>query len=156
MNCLDSARLKEGFRTITNVGSVDETRSLGKKVGSTLKPGAVVALFGDLGAGKTTFVQGLLKGLNIEEIATSPSFVIINEYKIPKTNNSLFHMDLYRLNDDSEIEDIGISDIFNSDSIAVIEWAEKIKDRLPDGCVKIYFDVISETERRITLEGIDI
>ena len=141
------------MQTITNAGSPSETRKLGEELGRDLKPGSVVALLGDLGAGKTTFVQGLARGLNISEIVTSPTFVIVNEYKIPDKKSSLYHIDLYRTDDISQISDLGFQDIFNTDSIVVIEWAEKAQNLLPDGCIKVNFKVISETERQIEIVG---
>lgn len=135
-----------------NAGSPSKTRLLGRDLAGQLKPGDVVALYGDLGAGKTTFVQGILQGLGISDNATSPSFVIINEYQVKEKNYSVYHLDLYRLEDISEIEDLGIDDIMKNGSILIIEWAEKMKELLPKDCVKIYFEITGENEREIRIE----
>lgn len=140
--------------TITNAGSAEETRRFAEKFAESLKPGDIVALFGQLGSGKTTFIQGLSKGLGINNFVTSPSFVIINEYPLCKSGKdiSFYHIDLYRLEGTSEIEDLGIEELFGKDSIIAIEWAEKAQDILPPGCKRIRFEFISDSERRITFE----
>ena len=143
-----SGRSREEQQTITNTGSSNETRKLGIELGKGLKAKETVALFGDLGSGKTTFAQGVAEGLGIAEFVTSPSFVIINEYK---TGSGLpfYHIDLYRTDSLSQVEDLGISDLFKRDSIVLIEWAEKAKGLLPENCRKVRFEFISENERRI-------
>ena len=135
-----------------NAGSPSETRLLGRQFSSGIRPGDVVALYGGLGAGKTTFVQGMLQGLGISDNATSPSFVIMNEYPLKEKGISLYHLDLYRLDTIDDITDIGIEDILNKNSILVIEWAEKMGDLLPEGCVKIYFEMTGESQREIRIE----
>lgn len=113
--------------------------------------GDVVALFGDLGSGKTTFVQGVAAGLDICDFVTSPSFVIINEYKT-QSGMPFFHIDLYRTDNIMQIEDLGISDVFDQNAVVMIEWAEKAKALLPDKCKKVHFEFISENERRIKID----
>lgn len=138
-----------------NAGSPEETRQAGRDLAKKLRLGDTVALFGDLGAGKTTFTQGIFEGLGIKENATSPSFVIINEYKIPVRAQYfaplLYHIDLYRLDEITQIEDLGIGDLINDNAITVIEWAEKMGGLLPEGCVKIYFETVGENEREIKI-----
>lgn len=104
----------------------EETMLLGKKIGEKLKPGDVLTLEGDLGAGKTTFTKGLAKGLGIEKTVNSPTFTIIKEYegKIP-----LYHMDVYRLEDSDE--DLGFDEYFEGNGVTVVEWAHFIEDQLP-------------------------
>jgi len=139
------------LQTITNAGSAQETRDLGKKFAGSLKPGDVIALFGQLGSGKTTFIQGLSKGLGIDNFVTSPSFVIINEYPLNNRGQktSFFHIDLYRMDSAGEIEDLGITDLFNDRSIVAIEWAEKAGMLLPENCKKVHFNFVSENEREV-------
>jgi len=131
----------------------DETHSLGKLVGSLLVPGDVVAITGELGAGKTTFIKGLAEGTGVSDFVSSPSFVIINEYsgKIP-----FFHVDLYRLNDLSEIEDIAIEEYFERKGIVAIEWAEKLKSLLPGKHIKIDIEATNESERKFIFTEIGI
>ena len=107
-----------------------ETADLGKKIGAMLPEGVVICLYGDLGAGKTLFVQNLARGMGIDEDVTSPTFNIMNVYegRLP-----LYHFDLYRLEQEYELEDIGFFDyVEESDGIVVIEWADKFADCLPE------------------------
>ena len=108
-------------------------------------------MFGDLGSGKTTFVQGAAAGLGIRGFVTSPSFVIINEYKT-QSGILFFHIDLYRTENILQIEDLGISELFSRDAVVMIEWAEKARTLLPKKCKKIYFEFISENERGINID----
>ncbi|MCF8067341.1 MAG: tRNA (adenosine(37)-N6)-threonylcarbamoyltransferase complex ATPase subunit type 1 TsaE [Desulfobacterales bacterium] len=105
--------------------SIEETQFLGKRIGEHLSASTVIAMTGDLGSGKTCFVQGLARGLDVPDdcYVTSPTYTLINEYpgRLP-----LFHVDLYRLEHIDDIEDIGLYDIFNINSIIAIEWAERL------------------------------
>lgn len=134
-------------------GNWQQTKSVGKEFAKLLNPGDVIALFGELGSGKTTFIQGLAEGLGIETFVTSPSFVIINEYPCFKDGKKLsfFHVDLYRLENENDIENLGLVDLFNENSIVAIEWAEKSQKFLPKQCKKIYFEFISENEREVKI-----
>jgi tRNA threonylcarbamoyladenosine biosynthesis protein TsaE len=131
--------------------SREETVKLGVKIAKALKPGDVVALSGPLGAGKTTLIQGIAKGLGIHNYVTSPTFTLINEFK---GRIDLNHVDLYRLNDVSEAEDIAIEDYFEGKGITVIEWAEKIKEILPKNAKHIDIKILGEEKREIKTHGI--
>lgn len=143
--------------------SAEDTQKLGEKIGSSLKGGEIIALSGDLGSGKTTFMQGLGRALGLERII-SPTFIIMRSYVVnhlsaqagqTSTINHLFHLDLYRLekNADKELQALGIEDFWNRpDNIVVIEWAEYAKAFLPANTKWIMFENISETQRRITYE----
>lgn len=124
---------KEIFKT----ESPDETQALGEKLGQTLKQGDVIALIGDLGTGKTCLTQGIARGIGIapNEIVSSPSYILINEYSgaIP-----IYHIDLYRLENSEEIAELGLSEYVEGDGICIIEWAERMADALPDTCIKIH------------------
>lgn len=141
-------------RKVTELGNTEYTRSaaetveLGCMIGKALKPNDVIALIGPLGAGKTTFVQGVALGLGIKDYITSPTFIIINEHlgRIP-----LYHIDLYRLEDQASIEDLGIEEYFTKGGVCVIEWAERLGELLPEEAKKIELQVISEDERQINL-----
>lgn len=131
-----------------------ETHELGRKFGSSLKGGEVVALFGDLGSGKTTFVQGVASGLHIKSRIISPTFIIMRVYPIPHSQKELYHVDLYRLegNLSEEIENIGLTDVWGkSDAIVLIEWSEKISDLLPENVIKIKFEHVKDDERKIEM-----
>ncbi|MFH1684099.1 MAG: tRNA (adenosine(37)-N6)-threonylcarbamoyltransferase complex ATPase subunit type 1 TsaE [Candidatus Margulisiibacteriota bacterium] len=126
--------------------SAEETVELGKKIGAYLLPNEVIALTGTLGAGKTTLIQGIAQGIGVKDYVTSPTFIIINEYngRIP-----FFHVDLYRLNNVDEIEDLGIEEYFTRGGACVIEWAEKLKELKPGNVKTIEIEIVSETERKI-------
>lgn len=128
--------------------SPKETQALGEKLGKTLKQGDVIALVGDLGTGKTCLTQGIARGVGIAsgEVVNSPSYILINEYSGAMP---IYHIDLYRLENNEEIAELGLSEYMESDGICVIEWAERMADALPDTCIKIYItlaDTSHDTE----------
>lgn len=135
---------------VTETRSASETRSLARKIAAKLKKGDVLALTGPLGAGKTTFIQGLAEGLKVKEAVTSPTFVLINEYqgRLP-----LYHIDLYRLEDPEQIEELGLDEYFEKEGITVIEWADRLGKELPEDVKAIKIDPISENERKIYLSS---
>ena len=105
--------------------SANDTLILGEKIGRHLEAGDIVFLFGDLGAGKTTLTQGIARGLGVakEEYVRSPTFTLVNQYKgkVP-----VFHIDLYRIASSHELEELGLEEVFSSEGIAIVEWAEKL------------------------------
>ena len=111
-----------------------ETREIGFKLGKLLKPGSIVCLIGDLGAGKTTMTQSLAEALEVDDYITSPTFTIVNQYegKMP-----LYHFDVYRIGCSEEMYDIGFEEYINGDGVCIIEWANIIEDILPDEYLKI-------------------
>ncbi len=133
--------------------SQEETIELGKKIGSKLKSGAVVALDGDLAAGKTYLTKGIALGLDITEEVNSPTFTIISEYS---GKYRLYHMDVYRLENSDDFLDIGGEDLLYGDGICVIEWSKKIKDILPKNTIFIEISVNPDSSRTITITGMEI
>ena len=133
----------ENRNEIFKTESPDETQALGEKLGKTLKQGNVIALIGDLGTGKTCLTQGIARGVGIasDEIVSSPSYILINEYNgtVP-----IYHIDLYRLENSTEIAELGLSEYVEGDGICIIEWAERMADALPDTCIKIHI-TLAET-----------
>lgn len=129
--------------------SDQETLLYGRALGELVQPGSVIGLFGDLGAGKTCFIKGLAYGLSRipEAEVTSPTFTILQEYEGPVP---LYHFDAYRLSGIDDLEAIGFEDYINSQGVSVIEWADRIADALPDECLRIAIDYISEARRRFT------
>src|ERR1700704_105160 len=120
-------------RTITTHSEI-ETAAAGRDLASRLSAGSVVLLFGDLGAGKTAFVRGLAEGLGIPaENVSSPTFTIMQEYRGGRL--PLFHVDLYRLNDSHEVDDLGVDEIA-ADGVLAVEWGEKLRE-VPDGAIGI-------------------
>ena len=128
----------------------DETQKLGKTIGKWIEHPLVIGLSGDLGSGKTAFVQGLAEGLEVpdEYYITSPTFTLINEYpgRFP-----LFHIDLYRLDGISDLEDIGLDELLYGQAVIAIEWAEKISDDLPAEHLTMTFKITDDDYRRISL-----
>jgi tRNA threonylcarbamoyladenosine biosynthesis protein TsaE len=127
--------------------SPDETHALGERLGRVLAAGDVVALSGDLGAGKTAFVQGLARGLAVRSArVASPSFTIVNEHagRVP-----LFHVDLYRIGDAGELEEIGFRDYFGRGGVVAVEWFERAPELLPADRLEIRIVALAPTERRL-------
>ena len=143
---------EQGGFTVETTG-VEETRALGARLGTGLAGGDVLALAGDLGAGKTAFTQGIAAGLGIRAAVTSPTFVLINRYVAPD-GRVLQHADCYRLADaPAEMWDIGLTDLFAGDDIVVIEWADRISGLLPDEYLEITFAYLDENRRQLRFQG---
>jgi tRNA threonylcarbamoyladenosine biosynthesis protein TsaE len=125
-----------------------QTQEFAGNLARKFDQGKIVALYGDLGAGKTTFVQGFAKGLGIEKRIISPTFVILRSYVGKKFN--FHHIDLYRLDSEQDIIDQGILDLFDDPkNIIAIEWAEKMEKILPKNLIKITLKYMNEKEREI-------
>jgi len=132
--------------------SVKETKKLGEKIGALLQAVTVLALTGDLGSGKTSFVQGLARGLEVpnDYYITSPSYTLINEYP---GRYPLFHVDLYRLEDPVDFEDIGLYDILDDNYVVAIEWADRIRRELLPDHVTIKFEISGDESREICISA---
>ena len=131
-----------------------ETFELGKTIGQNAKPGQIYCLDGDLGVGKTVFTQGFAKGLGIDEAINSPTFTIVQEYTEGRLN--LYHFDVYRINDVSEMDEIGYDEYFYSDGVCLIEWGSLISDILPDETIYINIEKSLDKGfdyRKITING---
>lgn len=130
--------------------SVDETQNLGQTLGGLIKQPLMIALIGDLGSGKTAFVQGLARGLDVaaDYYITSPTFTLINEYpgRLP-----LFHVDLYRLETVNDLEDIGLDELLYDQAVLAIEWADKMADNLSGEHLSMQFEIIDDDYRKISL-----
>ena len=138
--------------------SASETQKLGERLAHRLKGGEIVGLVGELGSGKTTFVQGLAKGLGIKKRIISPTFVFIRIYDMQlhetkrKTTGKLYHVDLYRIEKTEEVAGLGLEEIWSDPkNIVVIEWAEKIERILPQKAIKIYFEYVGENKRKVII-----
>jgi len=130
-----------------------DTREIGRRLGEKLKPGDVVCLFGDLGAGKTTMVKGIASAQGIEDRdITSASFTIIAEYETPVP---FYHIDLYRVTAD-EVADLGLYEYFGADGICVIEWAERAENEIPENSIKVKLIYTEDDCRDIELTGVTI
>ena len=127
-----------------------QTEAIGAALGKILPAGTVIAYRGDLGAGKTAFTRGLARGLGADDMVTSPTYTIVNEYlggRLP-----LFHFDMYRLASDDDLWDIGWEDYLDRNGVCAVEWSENVADALEDPLM-ITIEKTGEDSRRITLEG---
>lgn len=128
--------------------SAEATEAEGERLGRTLGPGAVVALTGELGAGKTCFVQGLVRGLGAAVRATSPTFVLVNEYKgrVP-----VHHVDAYRTDSMTELMDLGLLEMIGGEGVTLIEWADKLTPLLPPDTIHVHIAGLGDEPRTITI-----
>ncbi|MCD8219995.1 MAG: tRNA (adenosine(37)-N6)-threonylcarbamoyltransferase complex ATPase subunit type 1 TsaE [Ruminococcus sp.] len=125
--------------------------ALAEKVGARLRPGDVIAYFGDLGVGKTTFTRGLAKGMGLPDVISSPTFAIVQEYH--GEGLSLYHFDMYRVDGALDLESTGFYDYPLDEGIFAIEWSEHILEALPKNAISITLERLSDTARKITIEG---
>ena len=133
---------------IVHTSCEEETEACGRTLAESLRPGDVVALYGDLGAGKTAFVRGLAQGLGITESVSSPTFTIVNEYpgKTP-----LFHFDMYRLQGEEELFDIGWEDYLDRGGICALEWSERVEGAIGPDALRVTIRRLDDTRREITV-----
>ena len=129
--------------------SAEETIELGKSLSEFIEAGDIMTLDGDLAAGKTTFVKGILSGLNFENEVTSPTFTLINEYD---ASHRVIHMDCYRENNLQRWINLGIQDYFYSDDVKLIEWPEIISALIPKDRISIILTSVSEFKRKIYIK----
>ena len=133
---------------ITN--SPIETEKVGEALGKVLKPGAILAYEGDLGAGKTAFTRGLARGLGATEQVTSPTYTIVNEYLSGRM--PLFHFDMYRLASSDDLWDIGWEDYLERGGVCAVEWSENVADAM-EGAITVCIQKCGEESRKITITG---
>ena len=135
---------------IVETHAEEETEALGERRAKCLRAGAVVALYGDLGAGKTAFVRGMARGLDVHEPVSSPTFTIVNEYP---GDPALFHFDMYRLKNAEELYGIGWEDYLDRNGVVVTEWTENVEEAIPADAVRVTIDRTGDSDRRIRIEG---
>jgi tRNA threonylcarbamoyladenosine biosynthesis protein TsaE len=131
--------------------TAEETQEIARKLGRLVQRGDVLTLAGDLGAGKTTFTQGLGRGLGVKEPVSSPTFTIIKEYddgRIP-----LYHMDIYRLGEGALHEDLGYDDYFYGEGVAVVEWAHFLAELLPEDRIELTIRTREDGGRELSFAG---
>lgn len=135
--------------------SEKETYKFAKEFASKLKGGEVLCLIGDLGAGKTAFTKGLAQGLKVNNIITSPTFVLMKVYDADFKNiKKLAHIDAYRLNDAESLEQIGVADYFNDETcVTVVEWADRVKQIWPKDAIVIEFKILEGDSRELIIKN---
>jgi tRNA threonylcarbamoyladenosine biosynthesis protein TsaE len=129
--------------------SAVETETVGARLAANIRAGDVLALVGDLGAGKTQFVKGLARALGSHEVVTSPTFTLLHEYK----GNSLpiYHFDFYRIENVAALRAIGFDEVVFGNGVSIIEWADRFPDAIPARACWIKFEIVSEEQRRIAI-----
>ena len=141
---------------IIETKNAKETFQLGEKIGEKALPGQIYTLNGDLGVGKTVFTQGVASGLGIREPVNSPTFTILQEYEGGRL--PFYHFDVYRIGDIEEMEEIGYVDYFFGEGICLIEWAQLIKEILPENVISVTIEKNPAKDfdyRKITIEGLE-
>ena len=133
--------------------SAEQTEAAGERLAAALGPGDVVGLVGELGAGKTCFIQGLVRGLGATTRATSPTFVLINQYRgrLP-----IYHVDAYRTQSLAELWDLGVPELLQGDGVTVVEWADKLLPLLPAGTLEVRIAGVGDEPRTITMRRLDL
>ena len=134
--------------------SVEQTQALGRRLGALLQPGDVVALVGQLGAGKTYFVKGIAVGLGVadDRQVNSPTFVLVNEYtgRVP-----VHHLDVYRLGEPEELTAIGFDEMCTSGGVVIVEWADRVREVMPERTVWVEIEVTGAEEREMAVTSAD-
>ena len=140
---------KKRIEIITH--SPEETKALGQKIGQQLKPGAVIALTGELGSGKTVLVQGLAAGLDVpaDYYITSPTFTFINEYP---GRHPFYHVDLFRIENRDDLDEIGLLEILHGAGITAIEWADRLQEDISTGYLDIRLEIIDDETRKFFID----
>ena len=129
--------------------SAEETRAAGQRLGERLGPGTVVACIGELGVGKTCFLQGLARGLGVTGAVTSPTFVLVNQYRgrVP-----VYHLDAYRTDTLTELIDLGVEEMFHGDGVTLVEWADKLPALLPASAITVTISGLGDEPREIAID----
>jgi tRNA threonylcarbamoyladenosine biosynthesis protein TsaE len=134
--------------------SPQDTEAFGEQLATLLEPGSVIALSGGLGAGKTCLVKGIARALGVSENITSPTYTIINEYRLK--NCPLYHIDAYRLNGDEDFASTGAGDCFSTGGITIIEWSERVPGSIPPGAININIEISGPQSRIFRLGGLSL
>ena len=134
------------------INSLDDLQSAARTFIEALEEHTVVAFYGGMGAGKTTFVKALCEVLGIDDVVNSPTFSIVNEYRSDETGELVYHFDFYRINKLSEVYDMGYEDYFYSGALCLIEWPERMEDLLPGDAVVVHITEQPDGSRLLTTQ----
>lgn len=143
--------LKHTYKT----SSPEETIRLGEEIGRRLHGGDVLAYRGGLGVGKTTITRGISTGMGLGDEVTSPTFALVNEYRKRDCSLSLIHFDMYRITSAEDLETTGFYDHMDEEAVLAVEWSENIDEELPEDCIRLTINRLSEDERELVLETAD-
>lgn len=131
--------------------STKETEAIGRRLGAKLQPNEVVAMFGDLGAGKTAFTRGVTEGMQITAQVSSPTFALVNEYRTGE--KCLYHFDMYRINGWDDLYSTGYFDYLDTGAVLIIEWSENIETVLPENCIRVSIQKTDDENERVITVG---
>ena len=134
------------------IQSLEHIHEAAREFIAAMGDNTVFALYGKMGAGKTTFIKALCQELGVEDVVTSPTFAVINEYRSDIAGELIYHFDFYRIKKLEEVYDMGYEDYFYSGALCFIEWPELIEDVLPGDAVKVYIDELEDGSRKIHFE----
>lgn len=130
-----------------------QTERVGQRLGEQLLPGDLLLLIGTFGVGKTQLARGIVRGLGSDDLVTSPSFVLVNEYRAGHRwqHMAIYHVDLYRIAAEGELATIGLEELWSGDGVCLIEWPERVRSRIPADHLAVHIQHLSETKRRLRL-----
>ena len=136
------------------IQSLDHIHEAAREFIAAMGDNTVFALYGKMGAGKTTFVKALCQELGVEEVVTSPTFPVINEYRSDIAGELIYHFDFYRIKKLEEVYDMGYEDYFYSGALCFIEWPELVEELLPGNTVKVTIEELEDGSRKLTMENL--
>lgn len=131
------------------IDNLDNIRAAAKQFVENMGNGKVFAFYGKMGAGKTTFIKAVCEELGVDDVITSPTFAIVNEYTSSTTGDSIYHFDFYRIKKIDEVYDMGYEEYFYGGSLCFLEWPELIEDLLPEDCTKVYISEAPDSTRLV-------
>ena len=137
------------------IQSLDHIHEAAREFIAAMGDNTVFALYGKMGAGKTTFVKALCQELGVEDVVTSPTFAVINEYRSDIAGELIYHFDFYRIKKLEEVYDMGYEDYFYSGALCFIEWPELVEELLPGNTVKVTIEELEDGSRKLTMENLD-
>ena len=138
--------------TTIQISSLETIREIARTFINNMGDNTIFAFYGKMGSGKTTFIKALCEELGVEDVVTSPTFAIVNEYRSATTAELIYHFDFYRIKKLEEVYDMGYEDYFYSGSLCLIEWPELIEELLPEDAVKVFIEELPDGKRELRIE----
>ena len=137
------------------IQSLEHIHEAAREFIAAMGDNTVFALYGKMGAGKTTFIKALCQELGVEDVVTSPTFAVINEYRSDIAGELIYHFDFYRIKKLEEVYDMGYEDYFYSGALCFIEWPERVEELLPGNTIKVTIEELEDGSRKLTMENLD-